>query len=238
MVIYRLGRWISIGCRGYIASPAPAAVAAAPPLPPRPCAASRLPRWYAEHPKGWGAHAVLDEARAVCLPILLASRSRQRLPATCTPGSAAWVRGAAAATSSTSRCLTSTTSASISWSGTAAPNRARGYRSAGGRSCCCHGRLEKTAPYFPQPRAGPAPPPPPAPKPPPRCFYDSPALPPAEIREVLIVDADHLHEGYHGQVTDVNNRYFDVFWPRAMNIARELKSAGNNETYSYTTFSC
>ena len=89
MVIYRLGRWISIGCRGYIASPAPAAVAAAPPLPPRPCAASRLPRWYAEHPKGWGAHAVLDEARAVCLPILLASRSRQRLPATCTPGSAA-----------------------------------------------------------------------------------------------------------------------------------------------------
>jgi hypothetical protein len=55
---------------------------------------------------------------------------------------------------------------------------------------------------FPQP-AGPTPPPPP---PPPQCYYGKAGLPPNAIREVLIVDADHLDEGYHGQVTDVNNR--------------------------------
>ena len=27
-----------------------------------------------------------------------------------------------------------------------------------------------------------------------------------QVKEVLIIDADHLDEGYHGQVTDVNNR--------------------------------
>ena len=32
-------------------------------------------------------------------------------------------------------------------------------------------------------------------------------------------------------------RYFDVFWPRAMRIAEELRAGGHNETYTYTTFS-
>jgi hypothetical protein len=89
---------------------------------------------------------------------------------------------------------------------------------------------------FPAPVA-PSPPKPPPPPSPMQCYYSSPALPPSEIKEVLIIDADHLDEGYHGQVTDVNNRYFDVFWPRALRIAKELKAAGNKETYSYTTFS-
>ena len=45
---------------------------------------------------------------------------------------------------------------------------------------------------FPPVPVGPTPPPP---KPPPTCFYSQPGLPPEEIKEVLIVDADHLDEG-------------------------------------------
>ena len=52
---------------------------------------------------------------------------------------------------------------------------------AGGPSCA----------FKPVP-VGPTPPPP---KPPPTCFYSQPGLPPEEIKEVLIVDADHLDEG-------------------------------------------
>eukprot|EP00039_Didymoeca_costata_P021307 m.344143 g.344143 ORF g.344143 m.344143 type:complete len:974 (-) comp23897_c0_seq1:105-3026(-) len=74
----------------------------------------------------------------------------------------------------------------------------------------------------------------PAPSPVSPCYYSTPVT---DIKTVLIIDADHLDEGYHGQVTDVNNRYFDMFWPRAMNIAKELKEGNHSETYTYTTFS-
>jgi hypothetical protein len=35
----------------------------------------------------------------------------------------------------------------------------------------------------------------------------------------------------------VNNRYFDTFWPRALQINAELRAANRTETYTYTTFS-
>lgn len=31
--------------------------------------------------------------------------------------------------------------------------------------------------------------------------------------------------------------YFDTFWPRALRVNQELRDAGRNETYTYTTFS-
>jgi len=51
------------------------------------------------------------------------------------------------------------------------------------------------------------------------------------------VDADHLDVGYHGLISDVVNRYFDDFWPRALHVAAELKAGNHTETYTYTTFS-
>ena len=86
------------------------------------------------------------------------------------------------------------------------------------------GQRSTSCKFPPMPSPNPSPTPPPSPLPPAQCYYSSPALPADEVKEVIIIDADHLDEGYHGQVTDVNNRYFDVFWPRAMNIAKELKA--------------
>ena len=52
---------------------------------------------------------------------------------------------------------------------------------------------------FPPP-PGPSPSPPP---PPPKCFYSQAGLSDEQIAEVIIVDADHLDVGYHGQIVDV-----------------------------------
>ena len=52
---------------------------------------------------------------------------------------------------------------------------------------------------FPPP-PGPSPSPP---APPPKCFYSQPGLPDEQITDVIIINADHLDVGYHGQVVDV-----------------------------------
>jgi len=54
---------------------------------------------------------------------------------------------------------------------------------------------------------------------------------------VVIIDADHFDLGYHGLIADVANKYFDTFWPRAMDIQDELRAGGHAERYVYTTFS-
>lgn len=52
----------------------------------------------------------------------------------------------------------------------------------------------------------PGPPSPPPPAAPTTCYYAHAGLADEDIKHVVIVSADHLDEGYHGQVTDVNNR--------------------------------
>ena len=49
-----------------------------------------------------------------------------------------------------------------------------------------------------------------------------------EIKTVLLIDADHLDVGYHGLVSDVVNRYWDEFWPRAMRVRRAQMTAARS----------
>ena len=60
--------------------------------------------------------------------------------------------------------------------------------------------------YPPLPGPSPSPPPPP-----PKCFYGQGGLPDEEISEVVIISADHLDVGYHGQIVDVVS-LFSLHW--------------------------
>jgi hypothetical protein len=57
----------------------------------------------------------------------------------------------------------------------------------------------------------------------------------ADIQKVHIVYMNHLDVGYAGLINEILNEYFQVYYPRAINIWNGLQKGGYVETFIYTT---
>ncbi|XP_046548130.1 uncharacterized protein LOC124258103 [Haliotis rubra] len=62
-----------------------------------------------------------------------------------------------------------------------------------------------------------------------------------DIDKVHVIFMNHLDVGYNGidptvgYASNVINRYFDVYYPRAIQVAEDLRRGGHTETFIYTT---
>ena len=66
------------------------------------------------------------------------------------------------------------------------------------------------------------------------CFYPGEGTP---VKTVHLIQSSHLDIGYTNSLHGVVNKYFDDWFPTAMELAAGLRHAGGPERYIYTTHS-